>query len=54
MAKTPTSKVKSTTSSGRSAAVKRAGRPDEHQIRERAYGIWIEEGRPEGREHAHW
>jgi hypothetical protein len=24
-----------------------------HQIRERAYGIWIEEGRPHGREHAH-
>jgi hypothetical protein len=23
-------------------------------IRERAYGIWIAEGRPHGREHAHW
>jgi hypothetical protein len=27
---------------------------DEDQIRERAYGIWIAEGRPHGREHAHW
>jgi hypothetical protein len=24
------------------------------RIRERAYGIWIAEGRPDGREHAHW
>jgi Protein of unknown function (DUF2934) len=60
MAKTPTSKVKSSTkkaavvSTGRSSAIKLAGRPDEHQIRERAYGIWIEEGRPHGRELAHW
>ncbi|GLK78325.1 DUF2934 domain-containing protein [Methylopila turkensis] len=23
-------------------------------VRERAYQIWIEEGRPEGREHEHW
>jgi hypothetical protein len=28
--------------------------PDEHQIRERAYGIWIEEGRPHGHDLAHW
>lgn len=27
---------------------------DEHRIRERAYRIWEEEGRPEGREHEHW
>ena len=27
---------------------------DEQQIRERAYAIWIEEGRPEGRDHEHW
>jgi hypothetical protein len=26
----------------------------EQLIRERAYQIWIDEGRPEGREHAHW
>lgn len=31
-----------------------AGRPDEHRIRERAYGIWIEEGQPHGRALAHW
>ena len=28
--------------------------PDEDQIRERAYGIWIEEGRPHGHDLAHW
>ena len=26
----------------------------ERHIRERAYGIWIEEGRPNGRDLAHW
>ena len=31
-----------------------ATRLDEDRIRERAYGIWIEEGRPNGRELAHW
>jgi hypothetical protein len=31
-----------------------ASLPDEHRIRERAYGIWIEEGRPQGRDLAHW
>ena len=30
------------------------GGPDEDRIRERAYGIWIEEGRPHGRDLAHW
>jgi Protein of unknown function (DUF2934) len=29
-------------------------RVDDDLIRERAYGIWIAEGRPDGREHAHW
>jgi hypothetical protein len=24
------------------------------RIRERAYRMWLEEGRPEGREHVHW
>jgi hypothetical protein len=41
-------------SGDRSAALERASQPDEHRIRERAYGIWIEEGRPEGRDLAHW
>ena len=27
---------------------------DEHRIRQRAYEIWVEEGRPEGREAEHW
>jgi hypothetical protein len=38
----------------RSPAVEVATRLDEDCIRERAYGIWIAEGRPDGREHAHW
>jgi hypothetical protein len=29
-------------------------RVDENLIRERAYGIWIAEGRPHGRDLAHW
>jgi hypothetical protein len=31
-----------------------ASGPDEDRIRERAYGIWIEEGRPHGHDRAHW
>jgi hypothetical protein len=27
---------------------------DEHRIRERAYEIWVEEGKPEGRHIDHW
>ncbi len=27
---------------------------DEHRIRERAYSLWVEEGRPEGRHDEHW
>jgi hypothetical protein len=26
----------------------------ERRIREKAYELWVEEGRPEGREHDHW
>ena len=37
-----------------SPAVEVATRLDEDRIRERAYGIWIAEGRPHGRELAHW
>jgi hypothetical protein len=29
-------------------------RVDDDLIRERAYGIWIAEGRPHGRDLAHW
>ena len=28
--------------------------PDEDKIRERAYAIWEEDGRPEGRQEEHW
>ena len=37
-----------------SPALEFASRLDEDRIRERAYGIWIAEGRPHGRELAHW
>ena len=37
-----------------SPAIEGAARLDEDRIRERAYGIWIAEGRPHGRELAHW
>jgi Protein of unknown function (DUF2934) len=55
MAKTPTRKEsKKKTPASSTPAIHFAGRPDEYQIRERAYGIWIEEGRPHGRDLAHW
>jgi len=28
--------------------------PDEHRIRQRAYEIWEEKGRPDGRARDHW
>ncbi len=28
--------------------------PDENDIRQRAYAIWEEDGRPEGRQEEHW
>jgi hypothetical protein len=37
-----------------SPTVEFATRLDEDLIRERAYGIWIAEGKPHGRELAHW
>jgi hypothetical protein len=37
-----------------SPALELAGQSDERHIRERAYSIWIEEGRPHGRDLAHW
>jgi hypothetical protein len=68
MAKTPSSNVvrkpsdkaksskksASAVSAGHSRAIDLATRLDEDRIRERAYGIWISEGRPHGRELAHW
>ena len=35
-------------------AIEVAVRVNDNLIRERAYGIWIAEGRPHGREVAHW
>ena len=60
MAKTPTSEAKWSkksalpVSASHSPAIELATRLDELRIRERAYGIWIAEGRPHGRELAHW
>jgi DUF2934 family protein len=56
----PTRKAKSSKkkapapSRARAPAIELASPPDERLIRERAYGIWIEEGRPHGRDLAHW
>ena len=33
---------------------KAAMQVSEERIRERAYQLWLEEGKPPGREHAHW
>jgi hypothetical protein len=30
------------------------GGPDEHRVRTRAHQIWIEEGKPDGRDKEHW
>ena len=57
--KTP-SKTKSSAKKARAApaarslAIEFASLPDENRIRERAYRIWLEEGRPHGRDLAHW
>jgi len=32
----------------------KAPEPDDRRVRERAYLIWVEEGKPEGRELDHW
>jgi len=48
-------KVATSSSGDRPPAVEhRTTEISEHHIRERAYGIWIEEGRPDGREVEHW
>ena len=50
----PSKKRALAVSAGHSPAVEFATAPDEDRVRERAYGIWIAEGRPHGRELAHW
>jgi hypothetical protein len=50
-----TAKTAKKTSAG--SATRKSGKMksfDEEAIRERAYLIWIEEGRPEGRDMEHW
>ncbi len=50
-----TAKTAKKTSSG--SATRKSGKMksfDEQTIQERAYLIWIEEGRPEGRDVEHW
>jgi Protein of unknown function (DUF2934) len=37
-----------------SPAIESVSQPDEDRIRERAHSIWVEEGRPHGRDLAHW
>ena len=59
LARTPGSKAKSANTKAPAASADRTaaielGRLDEHLIRERAYCIWLEEGRPHGRDLAHW
>ena len=59
MVKKPASNGKSSKKSGpvgpvHSPGVEAVSSPDEHRVRERAYGIWIEEGRPHGHDVAHW
>jgi hypothetical protein len=57
MAKTSTAKGKKQKKAAKTSAVPSpapTSEPFEHYVRERAYSIWIEEGRPEGRAHAHW
>jgi hypothetical protein len=57
-AKSVGAKPKSATKAAPDAATRAAPpielRVDDDRIRERAYGIWIAEGRPDGREYAHW
>jgi hypothetical protein len=58
--KTPSSKTKLSNTKAPTASVEPSpaigfvSRLDERLIQERAYGIWIEEGRPHGRDLAHW
>jgi hypothetical protein len=42
------------TADGRPAAAKRPKDDIYERIQRRAYELWESEGRPEGREHAHW
>jgi Protein of unknown function (DUF2934) len=53
--KTPSGNAKSSTKKSPAASAERSSASlDERLIRERAYGIWLEEGRPHGRDLAHW
>jgi hypothetical protein len=52
--KKASSKPKSDKKAKQALAIEAAVRVNDDLIRERAYGIWIAEGRPHGREVAHW
>jgi hypothetical protein len=53
--KTPNGKGKSSSKKSPAVPVERSlAKVDERLIRERAYGIWIDEGRPHRRDLAHW
>jgi Protein of unknown function (DUF2934) len=47
-------KAKQATAIEAAPAIEGAARVNDNLIRERAYGIWIAEGRPHGRDFAHW
>ena len=56
-----TAKTAGRTTAGRAGALKPATRKNggkgldlQAQIRQRAYELWERDGRPEGRDHAHW
>ena len=51
---TSSKKAKQPAAIGAAPAIEVALRVDDDLIRERAYGIWIAEGRPHGRDLAHW
>jgi hypothetical protein len=47
-------KAKEAAAIGAAPAIEAALRVDDDLVRERAYIIWIAEGRPHGRDLAHW
>ncbi len=53
-AKATAAKPGTLTTGGRPAAAKRREHDMHERIQMRAYELWESEGRPAGREHAHW
>jgi hypothetical protein len=50
----PAGKAAPAVETGAAPAIEAVLPVDEDRIRERAYDIWIAEGRPHGRDQAHW